>query len=123
MPRNTIALAAVLSLTACSLAAPTTKSIEIIPSAPGAEVFVDGNLVGTGTQTVELSTGKAHSVMAKCGRSAGTETINRRLSGSGVADIVGGLLILVPFLGLTADGAWTLSPETVNVGVPDSSDC
>ncbi len=123
MLRNAVASFVVVSLAGCSLAAPTTKSIEIIPSEPTAEVFVDGNLVGTGPQTVELSTGRAHSVMAKCGRSAGTETINRRLSGTGVADIIGGLLILVPFLGLTADGAWTLSPDTINVGVPDGSDC
>ena len=123
MLRGTIATIVVASLAGCSLAAPTTKSIDIIPSEPNAEVFVNGNLVGMGPQTVELSTGSAHSVMAKCGRSAGTETINRRLSGTGVADIIGGLLILVPFLGLTADGAWTLSPETVTVGVPDGSDC
>ena len=121
--KNLAVATAVFALAGCSLSAPTTKTIKIVPSSPNAEVFVNGNLVGTGDQSVELSTGQAHSVMVKCGPSAGTGTIDRKLSGTGIADIIGGLIILVPFLGLTADGAYTLSPETLSVGVPDSTGC
>jgi hypothetical protein len=118
-----VAAVAVAALAGCSFSAPQTKTIQIIPSTQNADVFVDGNLIGTGTQSVDLSTGKAHSVMAKCGESAATGLISRRLSGYGVADIIGGLLILVPFLGLTSDGAYTLTPDTLNVALTDSSGC
>lgn len=95
----------------------------IVPSHSNAEVYVDGNLRGTGPQTVELSKKRTHSVMAKCGNSAGTASIDRILSTTGLLDIIGGLLILIPFIGLTAAGAWELSPTTVSVPVPDSDGC
>ena len=126
MKTSLVRLTAIITVTAlagCSLGAPVTKSINIVPSAANADVYVDGNLVGTGPQTVDMATGHAHSVMAQCGDSAGTGTVSRRLSGYGIADIIGGLIFLVPFIGLTADGAWTLDPETLNVAVPDSSGC
>lgn len=107
----------------CSLASSSTQSIVIMPSHASAEVYVDGNLRGTGPQTVELSKKRNHSVMAKCGNSAGAASIERNLSTTGLLDIIGGFLILLPFIGLTAAGAWELSPTTVSVPVPDSGGC
>jgi len=117
------AVAAVIFLAGCSLAAPRSETINIIPSTPKASVFVNGNLIGTGTQAVDLSRGQAHSVLVRCGDSAGTGSIDRKISGTGIADIIGGLVFLIPFLGFTSDGAFDLSPNTLSVAVPDSSGC
>ncbi|MCC7259358.1 MAG: hypothetical protein IT486_13410 [Gammaproteobacteria bacterium] len=113
----------VVSIGGCSLGAARSEAINIIPSHPGAEVYVDGNLIGKGTQTPTLSRGQAHSVMVKCGDSAGTGMIDRKISGTGIADIVGGLIILLPFFGLMSDGAYDLVPNTLTVAVPNSSGC
>ena len=125
--RRSVALALVLpflaSATACSLAAPSHQAVNVMPSHPRAEVYVDGNLVGRGAQTVQLKKSSSHSVMAKCGESAGAATIDNSLSTTGVLDIVGGFFFLVPFIGLVAPGAWTLSPTTISVAVPDSAAC
>lgn len=112
-----------IGVSGCSLGAAKSESINIIPSTPKADVYVDGNLVGTGSQAVMLSRGQAHSVMVKCGDSAGTGSIDRKISGTGIADIIGGLIILIPFIGLAADGAYDLSPNTLTVAVPDASGC
>ena len=125
--RITLAIAlgafALVNINGCSLGAATSETINIIPSNPGGEIYVDGNLVGKGNQAVNLSRGQAHSVMVKCGDSAGTGMIDRKLSGTGIADIIGGLFLLVPFIGLTSDGSHDLEPNTLTVAVPDSSKC
>jgi len=112
-----------LSLTSCSLGAPSHQNINIIPSAQNATVYVDGNLVGEGPQTVSMGKSQEHSIMAKCGDSAGTANVTRSFSTTGILDLIGGFIILVPFIGLTAPGAWKLNPPTVSVGIPDESAC
>lgn len=109
--------------TACSLASPSTQSITIVPSHPNAEVVVDGQSRGTGTMALELKKNRGHSVLARCGNSSGVATLERNMSSSGVLDMIGGLFLLVPFIGLTSPGAWELSPSTVSVPVPDASGC
>lgn len=109
--------------TSCSLAGSSTQSITIVPSHPNAQIFVDGNPSGTGVQSIELSRKRSHSVLAKCRNSAGSATIYRELSTTGVLDIVGGVLIILPFIGLFAPGAYALSPDTVSVAIPDDSGC
>ena len=109
--------------TACSLARSTSQVITIIPSHPNAEVTVDGQPRGTGTMTVDLKRNRSHSVMARCGNSSGVALVDRNLSTTGLLDLIGGFLILIPFLGLVAPGAWDLSPTAVSVPVPDASAC
>ena len=107
----------------CSLFATSTQPITIIPSHENAEVYVDGNLKGKGVQTVFLHKRRSHSIMAKCGGSAGTGSVTRHLSTTGILDIIGGVLFLAPLLGLIAPGAWELSPTTISVPIPNASAC
>src|SRR5262249_24085624 len=62
-----VLIPSILLSSACSLFAPPSQSINIVPSNPNASVYVDGNLVGKGPQSVRLSKSDTHSVMAKCG--------------------------------------------------------
>lgn len=107
----------------CSLAASGHSNVTVMASHPGADIFVDGNLVGKTPQQMRLANGHDHSVMATCGNSSGTGQFDKKLSGTGVADIIGGLLLLVPFVGLASDGAYTLEPKTLTVAIPDASGC
>ena len=125
--RRTLSLlltpAIAMSSAGCSLAGSATQSVTIIPSHPRAQIIIDGVPKGTGVQSVELKRDRSHSVLAQCKDSSGVATVYRELSTTGVLDIIGGLLILVPFIGLFAPGAYSLSPENVSVAIPDASGC
>ncbi len=109
--------------TACSLASPSSQTITIVPSHPKAEVVVDGQVRGTGTMSLELKKNRGHSFLARCGNSSGVANVERNMSSTGMLDLIGGFLLLVPFIGLASPGAWELSPSTVSVPVPDASAC
>ena len=109
--------------TACSLAASSSQMINVVPSNPNAEVYVDGNLVGTGPQAVRMSKRSSHSVMAKCKSSTGMAMVDREFSTTGILDLVGGVIILVPLIGLFAPGSRRLTPSTITVAGPDESSC
>ncbi len=49
---------------------------------------------------------------------AGVATIGTKISTTGVLDLVGGILILVPFLGLLSSGFWSLDTDQVAIAVP-----
>ena len=113
-----------LFLSGCSLFVPKEQSITIIPSAPNAELFVNGASVGKGRQSVSLSKGETYVVLAKCGTSTASGRIDREWSGTGIADMIGGVFLLVPFLGLTStEGSHQLTPEVLRITVPDGSGC
>jgi hypothetical protein len=52
-----------------------------------------GCAIGKSPRQIALDSGNEHSVMAKCGESAGTGRLDKKFSGTGIADIIGGLLI------------------------------
>jgi hypothetical protein len=112
-----------LSLTSCSLVSPTHQTINIIPSHERADVYVDGEFQGKGTQAIMLEKASAHGILVKCGGSSGVGTVRRKLSTTGILDIIGGALFLVPLFGLFAPGAWRLSPDNLVVVIPDESLC
>jgi len=109
--------------TACSLASPSSQTITIVPSHPKAQVVVDGQPKGTGTMSLDLKKNRGHSFLARCGNSSGVANVERNISPTGMLDLIGGFLLLVPFIGLASPGAWELSPSTVSVPVPDASAC
>jgi len=84
-----------------------------------AELFADGQQIGKGTATAVLKRNESHSFMAKTadGR-AGTAQVGRSLSSTAMLDIVGGIFLLLPFLGLLAPGAWDLDSTSIFIAVP-----
>ena len=110
--------ALVLSTTSCSFAGGSTQSIMIQASDPAAEIYVDGGYVGKGTANVSLAKKRAHSVMAKVGDRVGIARVDKSISTLGVLDIIGGVLFLVPLIGIFAPGFWELEPDTVYVAIP-----
>lgn len=97
---------------------PATQMIAIHASDPDAEISVDGRAVGRGTATVSLQRKRSHTVTARVGDRAGSATIDRRVSTMGMLDLVGGFVLLVPWIGVLAPGFWALEPEEVIVTLP-----
>jgi hypothetical protein len=102
----------------CSLFQPAQQNLTVVPSEESADIYINGKQVGTGTTTVPLRRGADYSVMAKSGDRAATARVGRKISGTGVADIIGGIVFLVPFLGVFAPGFWDLNPQQVSIALP-----
>jgi hypothetical protein len=56
--------------------------------------------------------------MAKIGDRVATYSIGTSISTTGVLDIVGGVLFLIPLIGVAGPGFWTLDPQNVTVVLP-----
>jgi len=117
-----VVIAAYLNLSACSFLAPRSQRINITPSNKNAIIYVDRELVGVGPQSIMLKKTSIHSVTAKCGNSAGTAIVHRKISATGWLDFTGFLFVL-PLIGLIAPGSRSLTPSTVSVTIPDESAC
>jgi len=69
-----------------------------------------------GKAQVEAKRNKTVSIMCtKPGYFPAQKTIDYSLSGTGVADIVGTLILLLPGIGLFTAGAWNLDETDVNI--------
>jgi hypothetical protein len=106
---------ALIFMPGCSLFVPKQQAVTIRSSDPNADVYVDGEKVGKGTISMTLDRTKSHTVTAKADGRAGAAAINKKISGTGVLDIVGGCFFLIPFLGVLGAGFWELDPDAVTV--------
>jgi len=113
-----VVIAFVLGQTGCSCFAPTRQSLAVTTSEADAEIFVNGNLIGKGAATTEVSVNKDAAIMVKKdGYYPATQTIPVQLSMTGVLDIIGGVIFLIPFIGLMTPGAFKLQTSSVNMAL------
>ena len=112
-----LALALVLT-PGCSMFATSKQAVVISASDPSAEIFVNGQMVGTGTATVDLERNRSHAVLAKVGDRAGAAQIGTKISTLGALDIIGGFLFLLPFLGIAGPGFRDLDTTMVTIAIP-----
>lgn len=75
-------------------------------------------MYGTGAAQAEVARNRPHSVMARIGDRVSVRKVERVISTTGVLDIVGGIIFLLPFLGLLGPGFWDLEEDHVTVVVP-----
>jgi hypothetical protein len=106
-------------LPGCSCFRPSTESVTVSASDSEAEIFADGQHIGTGAGTAHLKRNESHSFMAKMkdGR-AGTAQVGRSMSTTATLDIIGGIFFLIPFVGLLAPGAWDLDATSIQIAIP-----
>lgn len=80
--------------------------------------MADGQVVGNGTTaTATLKKNKSHVITAQSGTKRGIAVVDSTMSTTGVLDVIGGVLLLVPFLGFISKGAWELEPDIVSLDV------
>jgi hypothetical protein len=113
------ALAALVTLAcfcACSTFGPRTQTIIVSSDPPGAEVRFNGNAVGTTPLQAQVGRGDELLVeVSKPGYQTAYRNAQRRLSTLGIVDVIGGAIILLPFLGLLSSAAWEQDPATFGI--------
>jgi len=113
-----VTLTSFLLAQGCSLLAPSNQTLTISASEPDAEIILDGQPVGRGSVSVSVRRDVSHSVMARVGERTGHAGVGTTISTTGVLDIIGGCLFLLPLLGILGPGFHSLEKDVVNVYVP-----
>jgi len=113
-------LIAAFPLSSCSLfVRETNQPVVITTSDPNAQIFVDGVPVGVGTATTEMKRDEGHAILAKTpDNRASTGIVGTKISTTGVLDIIGGCIFLLPFLGMLSSGFYTLDTNHVAIAIP-----
>jgi hypothetical protein len=117
-PTVLLLIVGLLAAQGCSLFAGSTQTVTIQATDSAAEITVDGMPVGKGAASVQLKRNRSHSIIARVGDRTGVSQISYSISTTGVLDIVGGFLFLIPFLGIIGPGFYTLDQDMVVVAVP-----
>lgn len=111
-----VCLAMLFNLAGCSSFRSSTQTMSVTTDQPDAQIYVNGSMVGTGTASAVVKRNENVQLMVK---KDGYVTIQRSIGNSmnttGVLDIVGGVLFLIPLFGLLAAGSHSLDQTNVNV--------
>jgi len=94
----------------------STQRFSVNTSEPDAQIFINGEFAGTGSVTREVKRDQTVSVMAKKdGYYPVTRDVGIQMSSTGVLDIVGGCIFLLPFIGLAFPGSHSLNMDSVSL--------
>lgn len=107
-----------MGICSCSIFSPGEKQVRVRSNYPDAELRADGAYIGRGEATVMLAKNRGHTISAHRGEQEERMSIGSHISATGILDIVGGFIIIVPFIGLFSRGAWTLDHDTVTIDLP-----
>ena len=113
-----VAAVLVLGAPGCSLFAGSRATITVTATDPAAQIWIDGAMYGTGTVQAVVARDESHTVIARVGDRVGVRSVGRTVSTTGILDIVGGILWLIPLLGLLGPGFWDPEEDHVTVVVP-----
>jgi hypothetical protein len=101
------------SLSSCSLGVGKNQTVTVNSNVP-AKITANGTVVGTAPLSFEARRAKSLALIATApGYTQTTKTVSRQMSQSGILDGIGGLLFLVPWIGLASDGAWELEEDNI----------
>ncbi|MDD5129694.1 MAG: hypothetical protein PHS66_01380 [Candidatus Omnitrophica bacterium] len=120
--RRAMAMVLVISIvllqSGCSAFRSGTQRVSVVASEPDAKIYVNGAYSGAGTAMTRVPRNESLSVMAtKDGYLPATRQIGTKMSFTGVLDIIGGCIILVPFFGLLFPGAHELDQTNISIAL------
>ncbi len=105
-----------VGLSGCSVFVPHSQTLSVVASEPDAMIFINGKPAGMGMASAKVPRNKSATILAtKPGFRPAEKTVRYQLSGAGLADIIGGVVCLVPAVGLLTPGAQRLSEESVSI--------
>ncbi len=114
--RQTIASLAIVSFSGCSFFAPSKQTIHVTSTPDGAKVLAGGQPVGQTPVQFEAHRGDNLLIeVQKAGYQTQYRTTSRTLSSTGILDVVGGFVFLVPLTGLLSSGAWKHDPDKYGI--------
>ncbi len=102
-------------MSSCSTFRPSTQVLTITTSQPDAEIYVNGSLAGKGRVQVVVERNRSVQILAKKdGFVPVSRTVGREINTTGILDTFGGMLILLPLIGLLSPGAYSLQADRVD---------
>jgi hypothetical protein len=107
-----------ITLQGCSLFSPSMQTLTVSTSDPAAEIYINGSYIGKGSASLSLAKNRAHTVRAALGKRESVQVVGYHISATGILDIIGGVLFLLPLLGLLGPGFFTLDLEHVHMAIP-----
>ncbi len=111
-----VILCGTLIFSGCSAFRSSTQSVSVTTDHPDAEIYINGMLAGRGVASMPVKRDENVQIMArKDGYIPMQKSIGHSLNTTGILDIIGGCLILVPFFGLLAAGSQSLDENHVSV--------
>ena len=102
----------------CSAFQPLRQTVNISSSPAGAVLTVNGQTQGKGPISIQLERNKDHTVVATLGGRSTIREINSKFSKTGILDVIGTILFLVPGIGLLTPGAWELDSTNITIQLP-----
>jgi hypothetical protein len=112
------ALAMVLAIVqcGCSAFAGSRQRFSVTASEDDARIYVNGNMLGTGSVQTSVPRDQSVSVMAKKdGYHPVTREVGTQMSFLGILDMIGGCCFLLPFIGLAFPGSHELDQNNVSL--------
>lgn len=111
-----------LASCSCSYLGHRTQPLAVKSNPDGAMVFINGNLAGTTPYETRINRGRTVTiVLRKEGYYPATVTTSGDLSTLGVIDTIGGMILLLPFIGLFSSGAYRQQPDVWSVTLVETS--
>ena len=113
-------LAVVLSIsyfTACSFFVGSNQQVTVMTNVPTAEIYANGEIVGHGTKaTFKTKRNENLEIMAKAeGYNPAYKSIDTKLSSTGLVDLIGSFIWILPIFGLLSSGSKTLTDTNISV--------
>ena len=110
----------------CSLFRPAEQAVAVTSSDPQTRILLGNDLMGTGSATLNLRRNRHYRVTAEfADGTTRTVRLSPQVSTTGILDIIGGILFLVPFVGAFSPGFYDLKPTSIRfepVAAADRSD-
>jgi len=103
----------ILSLSGCSAFVPAKEEVRITASQPGADVYINDEVVGQSPVTVQLYRNDFYTIYSSSDPIPVKD--GRRLSFTGALDIAGAVLVGIPLIGWFTPGFWTLDSDDVHL--------
>ena len=120
--RALMILLSTIALPGCSFLGGSSQNFAVSSSPTGATVRINGQQIGvTPLQYQVPRRGDLLVEVEKPGYKSQFRQTSKKLSGLGIADVVGGSVFLLPLIGLVAPGAWEQDPSAIGVSLdPDT---
>ncbi len=102
--------------TGCSMVAPSKQKSRVSATEPDAKVYINGEYVGSGNVQTRVNRNQSISIMVKKdGYYPATREIGTQMSMTGILDIIGGCIFILPFIGLAFPGARELDQSNISI--------
>jgi hypothetical protein len=100
----------------CSAFTGSRQNFSVTTAERDAQIYINGVFAGTGTAKVTVPRDQTVSVLVKKdGCYPATREVGTKMSSTGIADIIGGCIILIPFIGLLFPGSQQLDQDNVAI--------